>query len=223
MKYIIFDIDGTLSDTKKVDDQCFIEAFEKTFGVNIQNQNWAELKNVTDWGITEEIIQREFNRIPTRGEYDAMLSNLLALFQIEKERASDRFKEIPGAKQFFRKVNTLPNYQIGIATGAWQDSAKLKLEAIEIDPSNLPFSNSSHYKSREEITLHTIEQLNQRSNLKAEEIIYFGDGAWDFKTCQKLGIRFIGIDVNRDDKLKDLGAKTIFSNYLDPESILFEL
>ena len=56
MTAIIFDIDGTLSNTTKVDDKCFIKAFKIVFGIDISNQNWSELTNVTDWGITEEII-----------------------------------------------------------------------------------------------------------------------------------------------------------------------
>lgn len=39
MKFMIFDIDGTLSNTKKVDGKCFMSAFEKTFGLQIWNQH----------------------------------------------------------------------------------------------------------------------------------------------------------------------------------------
>jgi beta-phosphoglucomutase-like phosphatase (HAD superfamily) len=62
---IIFDIDGTLADTKAVDDKCFIQAFMETFQIDLQHQNWAALENVTDWGITEEVIQTNLNRTPT--------------------------------------------------------------------------------------------------------------------------------------------------------------
>ena len=39
MKFVIFDIDGTLTDTKKVDDKCFISAFEKTFQIEQRSYN----------------------------------------------------------------------------------------------------------------------------------------------------------------------------------------
>ncbi|MGB0840605.1 MAG: hypothetical protein ACPGXL_10715, partial [Chitinophagales bacterium] len=58
MKFVIFDIDGTLADTKTVEDKCFIAAFYQTFGIDLSHQKWEDLKNVTDWGITEEIIER---------------------------------------------------------------------------------------------------------------------------------------------------------------------
>ncbi len=50
MRYVIFDIDGTLTDTKAVDDKCFIKAFDQTFGIDISNQKWEDLQHVTDWG-----------------------------------------------------------------------------------------------------------------------------------------------------------------------------
>lgn len=53
MTAIVFDIDGTLTNTRKVDDKCFIKAFKNTFEIDISNQNWSEFTNVTDWGITE--------------------------------------------------------------------------------------------------------------------------------------------------------------------------
>ncbi|NNF32714.1 MAG: HAD family hydrolase, partial [Saprospiraceae bacterium] len=47
MKTIIFDIDGTLTDTKEVDDKCFIQAFHNVFDMDIRSQNWSAFKNVT--------------------------------------------------------------------------------------------------------------------------------------------------------------------------------
>ena len=48
MTATIFDIDGTLTNTTKVDDKCFIQAFENVFGIDISNQDWSELKHVTE-------------------------------------------------------------------------------------------------------------------------------------------------------------------------------
>lgn len=220
MKLIIFDIDGTLTDTKQVDDKCFIKAFQNTFDLDIQNQDWAALKNVTDWGITEEIILSTFNRLPTSQEYEQMLTQLLEYFKIEKQKNSSQFNEIKGAKTFFKTVQSIDDYEIGIATGAWEKSAIFKLNAIGIDPKNLAFSNSNRFKSREEITMDCIQQLKVRIKTQVSEIIYLGDGAWDYNTCKNLGIRFIGIDAKNDKMLKQLGAKTTFTDYTDVPSLI---
>lgn len=57
MKFVIFDIDGTLTDTKTVDDYCFTIAFNSIFGLDLSNYDWSTLNDVTDWGITEQLVQ----------------------------------------------------------------------------------------------------------------------------------------------------------------------
>ena len=223
MNFIIFDIDGTLANTKAVDDKCFIRAFEETFSIDISNEIWENLKNVTDWGITEEIIKRELNRVPQRDEYQLMLSNHIKNLEIEKTRDISQFKEIGGAKEFFNDLIELDDCNVGVATGAWEKSAQLKLDAIGIQLDGICFSNSDYYKSREYITTHVINQLKIKSKKEPDRIVYFGDGAWDYKTCQNLNIDFFGIDTNNDGKLKQLGAQTIFPDYLEKEIILDQL
>lgn len=220
MNLLIFDIDGTLTDTKKVDDHCFIKAFEKVFGLDIAHYNWSDLKNVTDWGITEEIVLQHFNRLPTPKEYEMMISKFLAELELAYVRDKSQFIEVPGAKVFFETVQKALNLKVGIATGAWEQSAKFKLKAIGIDPNQVVFSNSNYHKSRMDISNHVIQQLKAQSAIEPDSIIYFGDGKWDYETCQSLGIQFIGIDVKGDNQLSNLGAQTVFRNFLEKQKIL---
>ena len=223
MNFIIFDIDGTLTNTKDVDDKCFIRAFEETFSIDISNEKWENVENVTDWGITEEIIKREWDRIPRSGEYQLMISNFVKNLEKEKIRDISQFQEVVGAKEFFNELLELKEFNLGIATGAWGKSAKLKLDTVGIKLEGICYSNSDYHKSREAITEHVIKQLRNKSNKEPNRIVYFGDGEWDYKTCQNLNIEFIGIDIKNDGKLKRLGAKTIFQNYVNKENILQQL
>jgi beta-phosphoglucomutase-like phosphatase (HAD superfamily) len=50
MTLLIFDIDGTLTDTKGVDDHCFMSAFQDEYAVELHNIDWANFKNITDLG-----------------------------------------------------------------------------------------------------------------------------------------------------------------------------
>lgn len=223
MKFVIFDIDGTLANTKKVEDKCFIKAFEQTFGIDIWSQQWENLKNVTDWGITEEIIQQKWNRKPRKDEYELMISNFIANLNTEREKDRSQFSEVSGAKDFFYELKKTQEFKLGIATGAWEKSAQLKLETIGIGLDEICFSNSNYHQSREAITTDVIEQLSKKYKQEPTQIIYFGDGEWDYKTCQNLGIEFIGIDIDNDGKLTALGAKTVFPNFLEKEQIMNKL
>jgi len=223
MKLIVFDIDGTLTNTKEVDDKCFIKAFETTFQLDIKDQIWADLKNVTDWGITEEIIYQRLNRKPSEAEYQRMHDNHVANLKTEKIRAPKQFEAVLGANQFIHQLVTKNNYKVGLATGAWEQAALVKLEVINLEPNKIPFSNSDYHKTREGITLHAIEQAKSMYQQEFDEIIYFGDGEWDYTTCKNLNIKFIGIDSTNNQKLKKLGAKTVFTNFLDATAIFRSL
>ncbi len=223
MKYVIFDIDGTLTHTKKVDDKCFMKAFEQTFGIDIWQQEWSVLKHVTDWGITEEIIQREWGRVPTKEEYESMISHFVANLKAESVKDGLQFNEIPGASSFFNSLKKMEEFKLGIATGSWEQSARLKLGIIGVGLEGICFSNSDDHRSREDITKDVIAQLSRKYQFPPKQIVYFGDGAWDYKTCKNLGIKFIGIDVENDGKLRELGAETIFKDFTNSEQILKEL
>lgn len=218
MKFVIFDIDGTLTDTKGVDDKCFIKAFYNIFKIDITNENWAKLKNVTDWGITEEIINRECGRKLDSKELNAMMTEHVRLLKLAKEEDPSQFEIIKNANTFLKTMLAHSEYQVGIATGACEQSAVLKLEPFDLDLDKIAFSNSDKYKSREEITEDVIDQLSTTYE-EPDEVIYLGDGAWDYKTCQNLGVKFIGIDYNQDGKLKALGAKNIFRDFEDAKGI----
>ncbi len=219
MTAIIFDIDGTLTNTTKVDDKCFIQAFEIVFGLDISNQDWSKLKNVTDWGITEEIISKSWNRKPTKAELKKMELKFVRLLKNELQENIVHFEEINGATNFIECLNKKDDTIVGIATGGWEKSATLKLNAIGIEPTEFAFSNSSRFKERETILSDTINQITEMTNQPIEQVIYFGDGTWDFLTCKKLGIDFIGIDYKESGVLKKIGAKKIFKDFKNPELI----
>lgn len=219
-KLIIFDIDGTLLNSTNIEDQCYQEAFEELFGKNIAAYKWEDITHVTDWGITEEIFQHEFGQIPTTKDYARMQQVFFEKLKAAYQDDPSHFKEVPEAKDFFEHLHTHPDYCVGIATGSWEKNASFKLKSIGIDPTVFPFGNSDHQKSRSDILQYAFARANSLYEQAFEEIIYFGDGLWDYKTCKELGVKFIGIDVKEDGKLKSAGAEIVFKDFSASQSIL---
>lgn len=220
MKYIIFDIDGTLTNTKIVDDLCYIKALKTLFEIDLGNEGiWDNLKNATDWGITEETFFNHFNRLPTADEFQELKELFLDELFHESQKNPQSFGEISGAKAFFYLVNSKEDFRVGIATGSWKKSGEIKLNSIGINPNDFAYSNSDKFISREEILLDVIQQLDEKFQEKPEKIVYFGDGIWDYKTCKNLGIPLIGIDVLNDRKLKNLGVDFVFNDFLSPDRV----
>lgn len=220
MTTIIFDIDGTLADTKAVDDKCFIQAFQETFNIDLGQQDWSLLQNVTDWGITEEVIHTNHNRLPSPSEYQQMKSCFFEKLGTELENNPAQFQAVEGAIAFFNFLENETDHPLGIATGAWEQSAFIKIKGIGLDHKNVAFSNSNFFKSREDILRHAIQQTREKHPDSTNDILYFGDGLWDYTTCKNLDIRFIGIDILQDGKLKKAGAEFVFPNFLDRDGIM---
>jgi len=135
MQLVIFDIDGTLTDTNKVDADCFIRAFYEEFNILHINQNWQDYTHSTDTGITQQIFQKQLGRLPSKEEVLRLKRRFIDLLN-QATQNSDLFNPVPGATSVISKLQQL-EYHIAIATGGWQDSAKFKLQKAGIDFNNL--------------------------------------------------------------------------------------
>ena len=218
MKLLIFDIDGTLTDTNEVDTECYTNAFQDEFGVELTSTDWSTFQNVTDLGVFVELFARNFSKKPKLTE----LKNFQARFfdNLEENLLTrpERFAEIRGAKRFVDYCLNQVDFKIAFAIGGWSKSAKLKLTLADISYSNLPLSTSDLLISRREILSDAIE--NSSNGVNFAEIVYFGDGVWDYHTTAQLGIRFIGVDATNDGKLKKLGATEVIEDFSDLKNVV---
>ncbi|NNF32582.1 MAG: HAD hydrolase-like protein, partial [Saprospiraceae bacterium] len=167
----------------------------------------------------EEIFLNELNRIPTDNEYKLLKEEFVQQLKIEKDRDPSQFLEVNGAKDFIKLLNEM-DHPLGIATGGWEASARLKLDAVDIGVKDLGFSNSSRYKTRHGIINDVMNQLTAGDKIDPNEIIYFGDGMWDMITCRKMGIHFIGIDYDGDQILKGAGVIPVFKDFSNKDAIM---
>ena len=68
MALVMFDIDGTLTKTAKVDAQCFVCSFMDVFGFADFDTDWSHYRHTTDPGIFREIFAVRTGRLPTTQE-----------------------------------------------------------------------------------------------------------------------------------------------------------
>lgn len=220
---VIFDIDGTLTNTNQVEGQCYVEAFNHTFGFEDRSQNWEDLNNVTDWGIAEEILFQKTGRHYTFDQIKPMIPRFVEGLREAFDRDPTQFSEVPGAIKFYHECLHIDQFVVGIATGSWEESGKIKLNSIGIDPYKVYYAHSNLYKSREQITNHVIQAAEKDHPGQLTKVVYFGDGIWDFRTCRNLNIDFIGIDVQENGKLQSIGAQIVYPNFLNQTALLEQI
>lgn len=70
MKLVVFDIDGTLTRTNAVDEECYVRAFEEELGFTGIDTDWSLYPSCTDAAIALELFARHRGREPAAGEID---------------------------------------------------------------------------------------------------------------------------------------------------------
>jgi phosphoglycolate phosphatase-like HAD superfamily hydrolase len=220
MILVIFDIDGTLVDSNQVDEDCYVQALALEFGLTDIDRNWASYTHATGSGILLDIFQRHWGRSPTAAEKGAFTGRFLALLQECLETSPGLFREIKGAGRLLQTLKQTPGFCLGLATGDWRASAELKLHGAGLPYDELVFTSADDGISREEIVsqcLARVQKQYQRSHFS--KTISVGDGVWDMKTAENLGLAFLGVG----DGLLEQGAKCVVPDFSDLAKVLDSL
>ncbi len=186
----MFDVDGTLVDSVGFDSHCYAETLRSVLNVEIDD-TWRPYTHITDSGILEELLaSREFDR-PVDELRATAKQTFVAAIRARLARDPAAVREIAGAKALFDHLARLPGVRVAIATGGWAETARLKLEAIGIDPNSVPLATSSDRRERARIMQLAEERALGGAAPKSRT--YFGDGTWDKRASAELGYRFIAI------------------------------
>ena len=218
MGLAVFDLDGTLTHTNEVDDECFLRAIREVLRLDV-TPDWADAPHVTDTGLTSWICERYSGRPLRDNEAAEILARFIEHLETERSTRPHRFAPIPGAPDVFARLSA-HGWDSALATGAWRDSAHLKLRAVGIDPALTPLATSSDAGTRIEI----LELAVRRAPPGHTRIVSIGDGVWDVEAARRLGWPFIGIGTGgRADRLRSAGATVILEDVADTDTLLTAL
>lgn len=205
---IVFDIDGTLTDSVEIHQKAFTAALcdmdVKTF-----DANFKMYKHHTDSYIAAEIYENYHSKKFTTAKMEAFEKYLT------ERISSSKVSEILGAKALINRLESQSEFGICYATGSLLKPAQFKLNSIGIGFSEKQLVASNHILERENIVLKAIENAKELYNVSQfERIISVGDGLWDLTTAINLGIEFIGIGNSNKDILFKNGMEYFFENLL---------
>lgn len=217
MHLLIFDIDGTLSNTTNIDDECFIDVLYNCFRISLLMQEWTKYKvetTGTDEGLVKTIYRAKFRKQITKDELELFKEYYFKALLNEFEKSPEKFSEVKGALEMINYLSRDNNFRIAIATGSWRKSAEMKLNAIGISPQSFPLSCSDGITLRYYIVKNAIEMAKDFYMVKEfEKITYIGDGIWDYVTSQHLNINFVGVDSQKKGKLQVRGVEKVINDF----------
>lgn len=79
MHLVMFDIDGTLTQTYGPDERCFVRALDEVFGFTDINTDWASYTHCSDSGILDELFRGRLGRCPSEAEIAACQARFISL------------------------------------------------------------------------------------------------------------------------------------------------
>jgi len=185
MKHAMFDIDGTLVQSKDFEDECFKLAVKEVTGLEI-NDDWSTYPHVTDRGILKTFIQRQAPNL----ELQSLENQVKTAFKshIRNYLAHSTIREIEGAKNLIARLKADKNCTVSMATGGWKETALLKLGQAGFDTSDLILSSSNDHYSRTEIMKLSAKKVGADKDMN---FTYFGDAEWDVRACRMLNVNLV--------------------------------
>src|SRR5882724_11636271 len=191
MHLVMFYIDGTLTETMKVDEECFVRSFEDVFGFADIDTDWSHYPRTTDSGIFHNVFTARIGRSPTAQEVSQFRKHFIQLLAAASSQSP--FAPVAGADRLLSRLAQGGSHRVSLATGGWRDSARLKMASAGMCFDDHPAASADDALDRESIIRISKQRAAERYGESFDCTVYVGDGVWDARACRSVGIPFIGI------------------------------
>lgn len=221
MRLVIFDIDGTLMQTMQADAACFVRSLADVCGFGDVDTDWSRYKHATDSGVFQEIYEARAGRSPSCFEISQFRQHFVDL--LARASLEAPFVSVTGASLLLSRLASSTEHRVALATGAWRDSARLKMASAGLCYDDYPAASSDDAPDRESIIRLSMRRAAERYG-RFSDAVYVGDGVWDARACRSVGIPFIGVAADgRAARLVAEGAVRVFHDFSDTDLFLKQL
>jgi beta-phosphoglucomutase-like phosphatase (HAD superfamily) len=149
MHLVMFDIDGTLTETMKVDEECFVCSLKNVFGFDDIDTDWSHYPRTTDSGIFHDVFTSRIGRSPTAEEISRFRQHFIQLLAAASSQSP--FAPIAGADALLSRLAQDGSHRVSFATGSWRDSARLKMASAGMCFDDHPAASADDALDRESI------------------------------------------------------------------------
>src|SRR3989442_6022193 len=125
MQLVMFDIDGTLTQTMKVDEECFVRSFVEVFGFTDIDTDWSHYPHVTYSGIFHEIYAARTSRPPTALDVSRFRRHFVELLAVASSQSP--FAPVAGADRLLSRLARGGSHSGSLAYRSFRGFARLKM------------------------------------------------------------------------------------------------
>lgn len=211
---VIFDIDGTLVYSNKIDSQCFAEVYETMYRRPFPTIDWTQYPHVTDTTIFRTVIRQHFGRMTEEVEMQEFQHQFVLLLESRRMANPEEFQEVPHARRAVERLLEDERFVVGIGTGGWMRPAKVKLRHVQIPAESLVLVGADGHEQRDGIIGQVMAAVAAIE--KIDRTVYVGDAIWDVHTTRRMNMNFVGIRRNGDfEVLEKEGTTVVLQDYAD--------
>lgn len=192
MRFILFDIDGTLIDSGGAGSKSLDLAFKEHFGID------KAFSGISMAGKTDLQILREALRAHYIPDTDGTLPKLMDLYvnHLSSEITSARSRHVkPGISALLEALSRKPGYYLGLLTGNLEAGARIKLEAFGMN-SYFPIGAfGSDSEDRNKLLPVALERFKARYGMPADykDCVVIGDTPRDVLCAKPYGAKCIAV------------------------------
>lgn len=216
---IVFDVDGTLIDSQKT----IVSAMQIAFrSVDLSAPSTEDVLSIVGLSLPEAMIG--ISPDLSQSEVDALVEAYRATFVKQREEGKGE-ASIPlyeGARECLLRLNEVPNYVLGTATGKARRGLDVVVEAHKLHGLFATLQTSDLHPSKPHPAM--LQTASAETGIAPERGIMIGDTSFDMEMGKAAGFTTIGVNWGYHSTER-LSAKAdlVVSNFRELDSVIAEL
>lgn len=193
MRFVLFDIDGTLLLTGGAGSRAMQRTLQEMYGLP-GGMNQIRPDGKTDPQIIREVLEREGHAITAAEElFSSLFPRYLGHLKEEIPR-SQGFVVLPGVIELLRRLAGEPRFAAGLATGNIEEGAHIKLQQAALSHYFSFGAYGSDSEDRTEVIRIAIQRGLQAVGAQAAEAVFvIGDTPRDIIHGREAGARTVAV------------------------------
>jgi len=218
-KLVLFDIDGTLVDTRGAGARSFRRAMLEVYGETGPIDGY-DFHGRTDPQIARELLNLagfDDDRID-RG-FDALWIAYLRELEAELARIDARSHVLAGVPELLDRLHATGHHLVALLTGNIEPGARLKLSAVDLWHRFDFGAYGSDHERRDRLPAVAVRRARQRSGIhfRGRDVVIIGDTPFDVSCGRSLGVWAVAVATGKHSiaELEEAGADVVLPDLRD--------